>query len=162
MGLIDYIRALRDRVQAKMPSRKITIENPNNARIQAELQAALRARAEVQPKVRYEPLGEFETSAYNPRRGQTDNTPWLGAWNNDLRKYHQSGEKIVADGSRKFKNGQKLRINGEIYTVRDRMNKRYEGKNNLDFFIPDDTPVGHKKALKHGRQRIPVEAVYDL
>ncbi len=155
MNLIDYLRS-------KIKPGRMVVENPNAGRIQEMIRASMDAKAAASPKVRYEPIGDFEMSAYNPEIGQTDDTPWVGAWNNDLKKLSQSGEKIVADGSRRFKNGQKLRINNDIYTVRDRMNQRYAGKNNLDFFIPDSSSAGRSKAMNIGRKRIPVEAVYDI
>lgn len=90
-------------------------------------------------------------TAYTSHSNQTDDTPFLAAWNNRLRP----GMKIIAvsrDLLTRFgmRNGTKLRIAGlqGYYRVRDKMNKRY--KKRIDIYMGLDL----KKALKWGRRSV--------
>ena len=90
-------------------------------------------------------------TAYTSHAGQTDDTPFLAAWNNRLRP----GMKIIAvsrDMLTKYgmRNGTKVRIGGlpGYYRVRDKMNKRY--KKRIDIY----TGLDKRKALRWGRRSV--------
>jgi len=90
-------------------------------------------------------------TAYTSHPGQTDNTPFLAAWNNRIRP----GMKIIAvspDLIRKYgiTNGTRVKISGlpGVYTVRDKMNKRL--RNHIDIYMGTD----RRKALRWGRRRV--------
>ena len=90
-------------------------------------------------------------TAYTSHGNQTDDTPFLAAWNNRLRP----GMKIIAvsrDLLTRFgmRNGTKLRIAGlkGYYRVRDKMNKRY--KKRIDIYMGLDL----KKALRWGKRSV--------
>jgi len=91
-------------------------------------------------------------TAYNSVEGQTDDDPWVAAWNNRLRP----GDKIIAVSRDLEKhgltNGAKVKIEGlpGTYTVRDRMNKRY--KNRIDVWMEKDI----KKARKWGKKKLKI------
>lgn len=83
-------------------------------------------------------VGEF--SAYNAEIGQTDSDPFTMA----------SGKKVyegaVANNCLPF--GSKIELNGKIYTVEDRMNKRY-GCEHFDLFFNS-----YAEAIEFGRQEL--------
>jgi len=90
-------------------------------------------------------------TAYTSHGNQTDDTPFLAAWNNRLRP----GMKIIAvsrDLLTRFgmRNGTKVRIGGlrGFYRVRDKMNKRY--KKRIDIYMG----LNLRKALKWGRRSV--------
>ena len=90
-------------------------------------------------------------TAYTSHKHQTDNTPFLAAWNNKIRP----GMKIIAvshDLIRKhgLKNGVKVKIKGlkGHYIVKDKMNKRF--KNRIDIYMG----LNKKKALKWGKRKV--------
>jgi LysM repeat protein/3D (Asp-Asp-Asp) domain-containing protein len=90
-------------------------------------------------------------TAYTSHRGQTDNTPFLAAWNNRLRP----GMKAIAvsrDLLHKYgmRNGTRVKIAGlsGYYRVRDKMNKRY--KKRIDIYMG----TNRRKALKWGRRSV--------
>lgn len=91
-------------------------------------------------------------TAYNSVKGQTDDDPWMAAWNNKLRP----GDKIIAVSRDLEKhgltNGTKVRIEGlpGTYTVRDRMNKRFT--NRIDVWMEKDI----KKARKWGKKKLKI------
>ncbi len=92
-------------------------------------------------------------TAYTSHVGQTDQTPFLAAWNNRLRP----GMKIIAvsrDMIKKYgmRNGTKVRIGGlpGYYTVRDKMNKRYQKR--IDIYMGLDK----RRALRWGRRSVVV------
>ncbi|AQQ68620.1 hypothetical protein Mag101_14005 [Microbulbifer agarilyticus] len=91
-------------------------------------------------------------TAYNSVEGQTDDDPWVAAWNNRLRP----GDKIIAVSRDLEKhgltNGAKVKIEGlsGTYTVRDRMNKRYT--NRIDVWMEEDI----KKARKWGKKKLKI------
>ena len=79
-----------------------------------------------------------EVSAYNPLPSQTDSTPDINAMGFKVR------EGDIANNCLAFET--KVEIDGKIYTVRDRMNRRY-GCEHFDILMMD-----YKEALKFGRQ----------
>ncbi|SEA36419.1 3D (Asp-Asp-Asp) domain-containing protein [Microbulbifer marinus] len=93
-----------------------------------------------------------DATAYNSVPGQTDDDPWVAAWNNRLRP----GDKIIAVSRDLEKhgltNGAKVKIEGlpGTYTVRDRMNKRF--KNRIDVWMEKDI----KKARKWGKKKLKI------
>ncbi|MFV8783848.1 3D domain-containing protein [Microbulbifer sp. SA54] len=105
-----------------------------------------------------EPAGKKKKSltvtatAYNSVKGQTDDDPWMAAWNNKLRP----GDKIIAVSRDLEKhgltNGTKVRIEGlpGTYTVRDRMNKRFT--NRIDVWMEKDI----KKARLWGKKKLKI------
>ncbi|WP_285763834.1 3D domain-containing protein [Biformimicrobium ophioploci] len=86
-------------------------------------------------------------TAYNSVPGQTDDTPWLAAWNNKLKP----GQKIIAVSRDLEKlgltNGAKVEIEGlGVFTVRDRMNKRW--RNKIDIWMESDVKAARKFGAK--------------
>ncbi|WP_237058150.1 3D domain-containing protein [Microbulbifer sediminum] len=93
-----------------------------------------------------------DATAYNSVPGQTDDDPWVAAWNNRLRP----GQKVIAVSRDLEKhgltNGAKVKIEGlpGTYTVRDRMNKRF--KNRIDVWMEKDI----QKARKWGKKKLKI------
>ncbi len=93
-----------------------------------------------------------DATAYNSVPGQTDDDPWVAAWNNRLRP----GDKVIAVSRDLEKhgltNGAKVKIEGlpGTYTVRDRMNKRF--KNRIDVWMEKDV----KKARSWGKKKLKI------
>jgi len=90
-------------------------------------------------------------TAYTSHGNQTDDTPFLAAWNNRLRL----GMKSIAvsrDLLTRYgmKNGTKVRISGlrGFYRVRDKMNKRYRKR--IDIYMG----LNLRKARKWGRRSV--------
>lgn len=90
-------------------------------------------------------------TAYTSHGNQTDDTPFLAAWNNRLRP----GMKSIAvsrDMLTKYgmKNGTRVRISGlrGYYRVRDKMNKRYRKR--IDIYMG----LNLRKALRWGRRSV--------
>ncbi len=90
-------------------------------------------------------------TAYTSHRGQTDKTPFLAAWNNRIRP----GMKIIAvsrDLITRYgiTNGSRVRISGlkGIYTVRDKMNKKWRKK--IDIYMG----TSRWRALRWGKRRV--------
>jgi len=90
-------------------------------------------------------------TAYSSHRGQTDKTPFLAAWNNRIRP----GMKIIAvsrDMLTRYglRNGSKVRIGGlpGLYTVRDKMNKRYRKR--IDIYMG----TNRRRALRWGKRSV--------
>jgi len=119
---------------------------------------AQRAKAKKKPGTKLDMIGSLGThklrvtaTAYTSHENQTDDTPFLAAWNNRL----VPGEKSIAvsrDLLSRFgmRNGTKVRISGlkGYYEVRDKMNKRY--KKRIDIYMG----LNLKKALKWGRRSV--------
>lgn len=117
-----------------------------------------RAEVKKKPGTKLDMIGSLgthklrvTTTAYTSHAGQTDDTPFLAAWNNRL----VPGEKSIAvsrDLLSRFgmRNGTKVRISGlrGYYEVRDKMNKRY--KKRIDIYMG----LNLKKALKWGRRSV--------
>jgi len=90
-------------------------------------------------------------TAYTSHRSQTDNTPFLAAWNNRIRP----GMKIIAvspDLIRRYglTNGVRVKIGGlpGTYVVRDKMNPRL--RNHIDIYMG----LNRRRALRWGRRRV--------
>ena len=92
-------------------------------------------------------------TAYTSHPEETDDTPFLAAWNNRL----VPGMKVIAVSRDLLsvygmKNGTKVRISGlpGIYHVRDKMNKRF--KKRIDIYMGMD----RQKALRWGRRSVQI------
>ena len=85
-------------------------------------------------------------TGYSAEAAQTDSTPHITANGTDLRKY--KGLPIVATNELPF--GTKVRINGVVMVVGDRMNKRYPTR--YDILFPN-----RKAALQWGKRVVAVE-----
>ena len=90
-------------------------------------------------------------TAYTSHKNQTDSTPFLAAWNNKIKP----GMKIIAVSRDLIKNygldnGVKVKIKGlkGLYTVRDKMNKRY--KKRIDIYMG----LNKKRALRWGKRKV--------
>jgi 3D (Asp-Asp-Asp) domain-containing protein len=90
-----------------------------------------------------------EVSAYTSRVQETDNTPCIPADGSNICKRFANGEKMVA--SNDYKLGTKLQIGDlGVFTVVDRMNKRYTGNGNIDIYMGYDL----KGARAFGRKNL--------
>ena len=103
------------------------------------------------PRLNYKKKIRVVATAYTSHVNQTDDSPFLAAWNNRLRP----GMKIIAvspDLIKKYglTNGVKVKISGlpGYYTVRDKMNARL--RNHIDIYMG----VNKRRALRWGRRRI--------
>lgn len=85
-------------------------------------------------------------TAYTPRPEETDSTPWLTAAGTKTR------EGIIAANWLPF--GTKVRIDGEIYTVEDRMHSRFTGASPARI---DIVFLSLDKARKFGKQKMEIE-----
>jgi 3D (Asp-Asp-Asp) domain-containing protein len=90
-----------------------------------------------------EKLGIF--SAYTADEAQTDSSPTITASNKTVQ------EGFIANNCLPF--GTKIRVNGKIFEVQDRMNKRY-GCDNFDIFMNE-----YSEAINFGRQTIKYEII---
>lgn len=73
-----------------------------------------------------------EVSAYNiGDPAQTDSSPCIGATGENLCAALDRGEKIVATNELPLHS--KVEINGEVYVVKDRMNKRFNHRYDIAF-----------------------------
>lgn len=103
-----------------------------------------------------EPLSEkynrikVKATAYTSRPSETSGDPYLGAWNNRL----TPGEKSIAVSRDLLKiglkNGAEVEIKGlpGVYTVRDKMNKRW--KRRIDIYMGNDL----ERAREWGKQEV--------
>jgi 3D (Asp-Asp-Asp) domain-containing protein len=86
-----------------------------------------------------------EWTAYNSEIGQTDGDPYTMA----------SGKKVyegaIANNCLDF--GTKVKVNGKVKIVEDRMNSRY-GCENFDIYMES-----HEEAIKFGRQELAYEII---
>ncbi len=85
-------------------------------------------------------------TAYTPRPEETDSTPWLTAAGTRTR------EGVIASNNLPF--GTKVKINGKIYTVEDRMNRKYTNA------VPariDIVFMSLEKARNFGKREIEIE-----
>jgi len=95
---------------------------------------------------------EVTATAYNSIPNQTDSTPNLAAWNNRI----YPGDKIIAVSRDLLKlgltNGVKVKIVGfpGMYTVRDKMNKRWRKK--IDIYMGND----RKSAVLWGKRKVSI------
>ena len=87
-------------------------------------------------------------TAYTPRPEETDSTPWLTAAGTRTR------EGVIASNDLPF--GTKVKIDGKIYTVEDRMNRKYTNA------VPariDIVFLSLEKARKFGKRTIEIEVL---
>jgi len=119
---------------------------------------AKRVTVEKKSGIKLDMIGSLGThklrvtaTAYTSHANQTDDTPFLAAWNNQL----VPGEKSIAvsrDLLSRYgmRNKTKVRIGGlkGYYAVRDKMNKRY--KKRIDIYMG----LNLKKALKWGKRSV--------
>lgn len=93
---------------------------------------------------------EVTATAYTSRPSETQGDPYTAAWNNELRP----GERAIAVSrdllALGLTNGTEVEIDGlpGIYTVRDKMGKRW--KRRIDLYMGDDL----QRALEWGKQRV--------
>ena len=98
---------------------------------------------------------EVTATAYTSHISQTDETPFLAAWNNELKP----GVKSIAVSrdllNMGLKNGSKVKIEGleGEYLVLDKMHKRWQKK--IDIYMG----THHKKAKKWGKQTVTISWV---
>ena len=85
-------------------------------------------------------------TAYTPRPEETDSTPWLTAAGTTTR------EGIIAANWLPF--GTRVKIDGEIYTVEDRMHSRYTNASPARI---DIVFMSLDKARKFGKQKMEIE-----
>lgn len=89
-------------------------------------------------------------TAYTARPEETDSTPWLTAAGTRTR------EGVIAANWLPF--GTKVKIDGKIYTVEDRMNSRYTAAFPARIDIVFNSI---EKARKFGKQKMEIEIVAD-
>jgi 3D (Asp-Asp-Asp) domain-containing protein len=91
--------------------------------------------------------GVILASAYNSLPGQTDSSPWVTASGTRCREgviasnYFPIGTKIYIEGNKAVKGG--------VYTVEDRMNKRYHKKIDIWFRHYDDARKFGVRKIKY-------------
>ncbi len=88
-----------------------------------------------------------EVSAYTSRKIETDDTPCINAWGDNICNIHKAGIGIIACPSR-FNRLDLIEINGEQFRCLDRMNIRYRNGNYFDIYFGMDL----EGANKFGRQ----------
>ncbi len=88
-----------------------------------------------------------EVSAYTSRKIETDDTPCINAWGDNICNIHEAGIGIIACPSR-FNRLDLIEINGEQFRCLDRMNIRYRNGNYFDIYFGMDL----EGAKKFGRQ----------
>ena len=92
-------------------------------------------------------------TAYNVGiEAQTDSTPCIGATGEDLCEALANGEKVVATNELPL--GSKVKIAGVIYTVKDRMNSRFNYR--YDIAMSEDE---YQRAINFGIQVLEVEII---
>ncbi|MBP9760801.1 MAG: 3D domain-containing protein [Candidatus Magasanikbacteria bacterium] len=116
-------------------------------------------------------------TAYTSHANQTDSTPFLPADGKDYRVDFEKYQVVRAIASNDYPLGTELRIpelekhfpelfaHGEaVFTVRDRMNARYTGKNRMDVYVllanekgEIDLDASLKAAKQFGVRRLSVE-----
>ncbi len=93
-------------------------------------------------QVKAEPAIERTVTAYTLTPEETDDTPCLGAWNDNLCEISKT---VQVCASNEFKRGTKLKVGDVECVVMDRMNKRYS--NRIDLIKPS-----REEALEFGRK----------
>ncbi len=78
-----------------------------------------------------------EVSAYTSRKIETDDTPCINAWGDNICNIHEAGIGIVACPS-KFDRLDLIEINGKQFLCLDRMNIRYRNGNYFDIYFGMD------------------------
>jgi len=102
--------------------------------------------------IKKEHVLQVTATAYTSAVCQTDRTPYLAAWNNKLKPSVKSiavSRDLIALG---LKNGTKVHIDGykHIYTVLDKMNKRWKKK--IDIYMG----CNRRRALRWGKQTVTI------
>jgi len=123
------------------------------AKRDAERKAKLKKIRVYSKKLKYLDNQNFKhkirvvATAYTSHERQTDDTPFLAAWNNPIRPGMKTPDLIRRYG---LTNGIKVKISGlkGIYTVRDKMNKKL--RNHIDIYMGTNI----RKALRWGRRRV--------
>lgn len=124
----------------KLPPKTITIiqetiATPAEAKQEAQEAPQATPEAEKEPEAHQ---GNF--SAYNSEPGQTDDDPYTMA---NGKTVHPGA---IANNCLPF--GSKIELNGQTYTVEDRMNRRF-GCDHFDIWMPEK-----HQALSFGRQTL--------
>lgn len=92
-------------------------------------------------------LPNATTSAYTSHAYQTDATPCISADGTDVCLRHARGERLVANNCLPL--GSRVSIDGTVYTVADRMNRRY-GCDVYDLYYGYDVEA----AMAYGRRAV--------
>ena len=92
---------------------------------------------------------QVDVTAYSSTVGQCDSSPFIGAWNNDLRKYSMKSLAVSRDLlTLGIGNGSRVKLKCEDRTywliVKDKMNKRFIKR--VDIYMG----VKHKQARSFG------------
>lgn len=96
-------------------------------------------------------------TAYSSEVAQTDDTPCIPAmWKFNLCDYYDMYGVADTIAANDLPLGTKVRFpelyGDKVFTVRDRMNRRYTGKSRIDFWLPEKS-----EAIQFGVQRIEME-----
>ncbi len=93
-------------------------------------------------------------TAYSSTADQTDDSPFLTAWQTPVR------DGVIAMNGMPF--GTKVRIpklyGDKVFTIEDRMNSKYNGKNRADIWFPGEQ-AGKREAFKFGVQKADMEII---
>lgn len=145
-GHLTHVRELEAQVATSTPKSFVEAQVSTNLTIPE-------ARAETKEEAKAVSKTLRTVTAYNAGDpAQCDSTPCIGASGKDICKILASGGKVAAANFVPL--GSKLRINGEVYTVEDRMNKRYP--NRVDIAMRLDEK---ERAIKFGTQTLEVEII---
>lgn len=98
-------------------------------------------------------------TAYSSEAAQTDDTPCIPAmWKFDLCKYYDTYGVADSIAANDLPLGTKVRFpdlyGDKVFTVRDRMNRRYTGKSRIDFWMPEKS-----EAIQFGVQTLKMEVL---
>lgn len=96
-------------------------------------------------------------TAYSSEAAQTDDTPCMPAmWGFDLCEYYEKYGIADSIAANDLPLGTQVRFpelyGDKVFTVRDRMNKRYTGKSRIDFWLTEKS-----EAIEFGVKRIKME-----
>ena len=125
-------------------------ENKNVLVKQELVNIAIKTLVVIEDKKVIVDKAKSRISCYNSVSGQTDGSPWITSSGYRLK----IGDKIVANNYYKF--GTKLSIDGVIYEVQDRMNRRY-GKYNVDIWFGGKVMV--KDCIQFGVRYLDVKVI---
>jgi LysM repeat protein/3D (Asp-Asp-Asp) domain-containing protein len=148
----DHILKIGEKIKLPLPYKLVELDKKIKTKIKVKSKKFIKKRKKIQRYgFFYKHKLRVVATAYTSHLGQTDDTPFLAAWNNRIRP----GMKIIAvsrDLLYKYgmKNGTKVKISGlsGYYTVRDKMNKRY--KRRIDIYMG----TNRQKALRWGRRSV--------
>lgn len=87
-------------------------------------------------------------TAYSSEAAQTDDTPCIPAmWKFNLCDYYDTYGVADSIAANDLPLGTKVRFpdlyGDKVFTVRDRMNRRYTGKSRIDFWLPEKSEAIH-------------------